>query len=238
MKHTVPELLEIVYTYYPRGVQMDDPAYDGSPEHQRLVAARRDAGRDKERWNTLLDGLAHQWPGASVLNQSLHLAGGNFDAGYMAEVTSSEATIGFVVSFLAPYYAVFTSRQELIPTPRSTPPGRAPEHERGLGALISLVGMIITRRRIPGICAWRPSWPSRRSAKGTVSPEMQKARSFDFTQKEADDAGRVARAIESIWADFEPLPPDVGRILVPDVSTNLRMLGAATLFDCLMTDHL
>jgi hypothetical protein len=32
------------------------------------------------------------------------------------------------------------------------------------------------------------------------------------------------------------MPPEVGKIIVPDVATNLRLMGQATIYDCLLGD--
>ena len=42
--------------------------------------------------------------------------------------------------------------------------------------------------------------------------------------------------IEAIFG-YERMPPDIGAVLVPDVTTALRLGGEARVFDCLFTDR-
>jgi hypothetical protein len=47
----------------------------------------------------------------------------------------------------------------------------------------------------------------------------------------------ITEEILSVFPGYEPMPPEVGNTIVPDVATGLRYLGKATIFDCLFTDH-
>jgi hypothetical protein len=59
--------------------------------------------------------------------------------------------------------------------------------------------------------------------------------SFAFSSDEQPHADWLAREIEATFG-CEPMPPEVGNIIVPDVATNLRLMGQATLYDCLLGD--
>jgi hypothetical protein len=75
MKHTLDELLAIVYRYYSRGVGITDidiQARIATEEHSRLVAARRQAAAG-ERCHAMLRRIADRFPGM-LENHSPHLA--------------------------------------------------------------------------------------------------------------------------------------------------------------------
>lgn len=119
MKQPVEELLDLVYRYYPRGVRDSDPRYESTEEYRRLVEARRRAGTDEEPWRALLRRLEVRFPACQVQNQSFHLLTGGLDACYSAWLWLRLPTpgaqqkshrLGFLVSFLASYYVVYSSR--------------------------------------------------------------------------------------------------------------------------------
>ncbi|AUX34113.1 uncharacterized protein SOCE836_062810 [Sorangium cellulosum] len=60
--------------------------------------------------------------------------------------------------------------------------------------------------------------------------------SFDLPPDEQPYATWIARDIELTWG-YERMPPLVGELIVPDVATDSRSLGEATLYDCLFSDN-
>ncbi|MGK4002385.1 hypothetical protein WMF31_07170 [Sorangium sp. So ce1036] len=66
-------------------------------------------------------------------------------------------------------------------------------------------------------------------------PERRQDVSFDLSPDEQPYAAGIAEEIVATWG-YEPMPPEVGRIIVPDVATDSRPLGEATLYDCLFSD--
>jgi hypothetical protein len=58
---------------------------------------------------------------------------------------------------------------------------------------------------------------------------------FELSSDELPYASWIAKAIEEAW-HFEPMPPEMMSVLVPDVATNMRDLGEATLRDLLFSD--
>jgi hypothetical protein len=60
--------------------------------------------------------------------------------------------------------------------------------------------------------------------------------SFEPSPDEAPYAAWITREIEATFGG-ERMPPEVGKVVVPDVVTNLRSFGEATLYDCLFSDH-
>lgn len=46
----------------------------------------------------------------------------------------------------------------------------------------------------------------------------------------------VAREIEATYA-YEPIPPELGNVVVPDVALDTVSLGEATIYNCLLSTH-
>lgn len=60
--------------------------------------------------------------------------------------------------------------------------------------------------------------------------------SFELSALELPFAKGIVEEIESSFPGHTPMPPEVGNTIVPDVCTDLRGPGEATLFDCLFSD--
>ena len=229
MRHSVDELLAVVYRHHPRGVSVDDPRYASSEELSRLSEARRQAGRNAEPWRALLRKLRDEFPGITVQNRSLDLpAGGAGDASYSGalHLPPSEGehvhTLGFLVSFVVPYYVVYSSRLVDVPEPEgATPPPRLRFHFEQDTCIV-----------LPP----DPSLPDQEPDEGQREPRRRDVITFDFTPDEQPYAMAIAREIESTFG-HERMPPEIGTTIVPDVSTGLRGLGDATLYDCLFSEH-
>ncbi|HLL55626.1 MAG TPA: hypothetical protein VK447_18845 [Myxococcaceae bacterium] len=121
MKHSVDELLAVIYRYYPRGLYPDDPGYHDTEEHRRLVRARLKAAAEGGPWDVLLDHLYARFPDA-VMNRSLGLFTGSYDAGYQGSISlplrgwyEKYRAVYCVISFLVPYYAVYTAANVVAP---------------------------------------------------------------------------------------------------------------------------
>ena len=223
----IDEMIGVVHTYYPRGMARNASGYASSEEHRRLVDARRKAGAENGLWRAFLRRLGEQFPEASVLNASLHLPTGNFDAAYSGKIVlSSTLTLGFLVSFLMPYYVLHSARvvEDLQARPVSL--GR-------------------TRAVFKGnTCYLLPTWAAKLAtlflgAKEAPltddSPPQRIDVRFDFSPEEQPYATWISGEIGTTWG-FERMPPEVGRTIVPDVATDLCLLGEATLYDCLFAD--
>ena len=133
MKHSLDELLEIVHRYYRAGIESNNQ-FDASPmkdteEHAQLVAARQKAATD-ERFPSMLRRIQERFPDAPLINHSLHLPTGNHDACYSFTISPPKSApkksyeyhhLWFQLSFLAPYYIVFSSQfteREIVKAPR------------------------------------------------------------------------------------------------------------------------
>lgn len=222
MKHSVEDLLGIVRDYYPRGISTEDPRYKASPEHRRLVEARRRAGTEKATWNALLERLNRQFPTDGLLNDSLHLPLGTMDAAYSGKLfptgSKENLTIGFLVSFLVPYYIVYSSRS-------------VPDLER----------MAAPRAKLRFVfegdtCYALPADPNAPEEDVAPFKPTREVLHFDFSPQEQAYARWIASEIEATWG-YERMPPEVGQLVVPDVATDHRGIGEATVYDCLMSDN-
>jgi hypothetical protein len=118
MKHSTDELFSIAYRYYPRGFPTDSPYYRETAEYRRLVEVRKRAGtgEEYEQWRRSLGRLKERL-GLDVENWSFHLAAGSCDACYSGKVVLptldpaiGSHELGILVSFLAPYFVVYSSR--------------------------------------------------------------------------------------------------------------------------------
>jgi hypothetical protein len=230
MKHTLDELLDIVYRYYPRGVGPNDPSNahrnKEAEEQARLVAARQKAATD-ERWHSLLRRVQERFPEAPLMNHSLHLPTGKYDACYSFTISPPKSPerlrLWFQVSFLAPYYIVFSSgltEREIVIPPREF--------------LIEFQGMPIY---LPGGAARAGllSNPDDERLKGVTLERREFVLTFDPSPEEQPYAAWIAREIEATFG-CEPMPPEVGTALVPDVATQSRRRGEVRVYDCLFSD--
>jgi hypothetical protein len=114
--HSIEELLAIIYRYYPRGVTREKPEFPKTPEYLALKAASRAAGQERHRWLAMLDRLRARFPDCEIEGHALHLLAGGPAACYPATLCFPESPneplhrIGFQVSFLAPYYVLYSQR--------------------------------------------------------------------------------------------------------------------------------
>jgi hypothetical protein len=59
---------------------------------------------------------------------------------------------------------------------------------------------------------------------------------FTFTPDEEPYARIVTEEILAVFPGYEPMPPEIGNIIVPDVVAGTKPMGKTTLFHCLFTD--
>jgi hypothetical protein len=60
--------------------------------------------------------------------------------------------------------------------------------------------------------------------------------SFELSPDELPFAKGIVEEIEATYPGHEPMPPEVGQVIVPEAS-DLRGFGETTLYDCLFTDQ-
>ena len=229
MKHTQAELLDIVYRYYPRGVGMVDGDHDvqairASEEHARLVAARRRASTD-ERWPALRRRIEERFPDASLMNHSLHLPTGDHDACYSFTLSLPGATddrmLWFQVSFLGPCYVIHGScTTDIVKAPR----------EDFFPVIFAGLHFQVARSRFDPELISNADDERRKFA-----AIKRRYVNFDLLPDERPYVEWIAREIEATFG-CEPLPPEVGTVLVPDLATP-KLPGEVRLYDCLFSEN-
>lgn len=237
MNHTVEELLDIIYRYYPREVGIGDDtdrhaldatdATDATEEHARLVAARLRAAVD-ECWHALRRRISERFPEAPLTNQALHLPTGGMDACYSFTVCPPNVIgrpeLWFRVSFLAPYYIVYSSRLIERDTVASV---------TGFECIVHGMQFHVPRSEAdPGILFWGLD---DESTKSITVKRRQVDITFDLSSDERRYADWIAAEIEATFG-CERMPPEVGTVLVPDVGADLGIPGEVRIYDCLFSN--
>ncbi|WP_437663031.1 hypothetical protein [Sorangium sp. So ce1182] len=226
MKHSINELLDIIYRYYPRGVGITDDVdvqlRNATEEHARLVDARIRASKD-ERWHAMLRRVEGRFPGM-VMNESRHLPSGGCDGCYSFTLDLAASTgraLWFQVSFLAPYYIVHGSRTiEIVKQLRDL-------------FIVDFRGMHfrVPRSPLDPRLIANPHHDSPRTV--TIKRDYV---SFELSPDEQPYADWIAHEIEAIFG-CERMPPEIGTALVPEVATGLRIPGEVRVYDCLFSEH-
>jgi hypothetical protein len=228
MKHTLDELLDIVYQYYPRGVgivdgDLDIQAIRDSEEHARLVAARRKAATD-ERWHAMRRRIEERFPDAPLMNHSLHLPTGGHDACYSFTIhlpgAADDRMLWFQVSFLVPYYIIH----------RSCTTDIVKETRKDFFPII-FQRMHFQVSRSPLDPKLISNVDDERLKHVTIKRHYV---TFDLLPDERPYAEWIAREIETTFG-CEPMPPQIGTVLVPDLATP-KLPGEVRLYDCLFSE--
>jgi len=122
MRITRSELLDVVYRFYPRGLHNysrihappNEPFYDDTEEHLRLVEAANRGRAEYPTWRAMTRRLGDRY---GLYNDSIRLLSGWVDPAYSASIyrpkdlepvpsPSSGASLSFHVSLLGPYYGI------------------------------------------------------------------------------------------------------------------------------------
>ena len=203
MKHSVEELIDVAYQYFPRGIAQRDAQYAETPEVARQKAARGPASARYNDWRALLRRLEARFPaerfaGVEVHNRSFFLqsatAAVHQDRCFTGELwypsrdpELEHEKLEFFISFAVPYYAICRVRHVL----------------------------------------------SRHSGKVTG---LSTERSFDMTADDLPYSEAIAEEIRRTFPDHEPIAPEVGLTVVPDVQAGNNWFGESTIFTCLFSD--
>ena len=109
------DLLDVVYRFYPRGVEPiqrnhvppDERVYDDTKEFLRLVDAAHRGAAEYPTWLAMIRRLEDRY---ALQNESLHLLGGSissaYSSAYSARIFLDDRMLTFHVSLLGPYYGV------------------------------------------------------------------------------------------------------------------------------------
>jgi hypothetical protein len=161
---TCAELLEVVYSFYPRGMIVGGLGYKDTVERQRQRDAARRGVAEFPTWKAMICRLGARYP---LMDHSLSLLAGGLDSAYSAAIDIPEGgTLYFHVSLLGPYYGIH----------RTGAPGEEPA------------------------------------------------------------ACDIAREIEATYPGYQPIPPELGDEVVPDVTLDKRFFGQATVYECLLSE--
>lgn len=233
MKHSIRELIATAHEYFPRGIARDDPRYEQTPEVLHQKAARVPVSAQYNRWRAMLQRLEarfpeDQFPGVDIQNNSLFLQGASVGTPWdrcftgalgLPPRTPDEThhALEFLVSFVVPCYIVCSSC--LVEDRAPFPPIRSRLFFEGDTCLVVPIGA-----DEPDI---EP--PSKKRFK-------RQAR-FDLSPDELPFAKAIAEEIEATFPGHEPIPPEVGLTVVPEVQAGNKLFGEATIFTCLFSDN-
>jgi hypothetical protein len=231
MHHSVDELIAVARRYYRQDTCFND-AYQETEEERRLIAARIHAGtgENRTRWHAFLDRIREQFPAYGLQNRSIALQTGSGDASYHAEIYLPLAegehshSLRFQISFVVPYYIIYSDR--LVDDPEARKAYHASNTSSTVvGVLVGETWTFIPAEEVDPEFHAKEAKRFRRSVM-----------SFDFSPEEAPIAAWLAREIEATFG-VERMPPEIGKVLVPEVSMRGRLPGEATLYDCLFSDQ-
>jgi hypothetical protein len=230
---TRSELFDVLYRFYPREIHFHDPRYEESAEHHRLVAARREAGAARGAWQDLIRRFGDVFPGRGIHDNVLSCPAEWLKTSYRGWIDLPTApdeharTVAFQISFLAPCYVIYATR--------TTDDLEAMEARRAKHRHTVLVG-------VEGVCWALPRDVVAPDVLAQVDRELAESPParrreirFELSPDERSYALSIARDIEATWG-YECMPPEIGKVIVPDVATNRRGLGEATLYDCLLSE--
>jgi len=105
---TRPDLLAVVYKFYPRGLFVGTGEYNRSEERCRQREAARRGVAEYPTWKAMIRRLGARY---SVMDHSVRVLGatyleGGYDPAYSGDLDLPGHTLGFHVSLLGPYYGI------------------------------------------------------------------------------------------------------------------------------------
>lgn len=135
------------------------------------------------------------------------------------------STLEFLVSFVVPYYVIYSS-------------GLVEDEEKTAAMRASQAASVCVF--VNDTCFVLPV--------GVVKPEllaqerplraMEQVRSFAFSADEQPFVRAIKEEIETTFPGHEPMLPEVGLTVVPDVQAGARWFGESTIFTCLFSDSM
>ncbi len=238
MTHSIAELIQVVHAHFPvgqaqPGVDRNDfppPGFYETEGQRRLIEARKKAGENKSMWSDVLRRISSLLPGYQIVNGSLHLPTGRLDSAYVANVSlplsnplQEQHELRLAVSFLVPHFAIAASTY--------TYPAGYQKPESTATHLTAPV-ILPADSSIPPAVDYVVYLPSN-SELPTVFPEYEYR--FDLAAGEQACAEMIVGVIEEAFPGYTLLPPEVGTVRLPDVITDFKPHGEATIYDCLFT---
>lgn len=217
--HSVDELIQIAYRYYPRGARLLTQEGGGAEkqaiEQRRLGDACRQAYTERGTFVSLLDRLQVGLPDAEICYELTHLAAG-VGASYSADIVIPPKTdnhyLRLQVSVIAPCYVIAYHRAYRISgvtCPEFPPPPGTPPYE-----------IEPTDTPMPHGLVWSEYSPFETS--------------LDLIPDHESYARIIASEMESTFPGYQLLAPEIGKQVVPDVIADPGLCYKfPTLYDCL-----
>ncbi len=119
MKDSIPELIEVARQYFPEGHWPE--GYEASIEHRRRTEAHLRASAEYGLWRAMVRRLSERFPNVEIRNESIRFeaaASTPVDRCFAGAIELPPRTVheqnhrlGFRVSFVVPYYFVYSSHQ-------------------------------------------------------------------------------------------------------------------------------
>jgi hypothetical protein len=235
MKHSVEELTVIAYRYFPRGIGGSDPIYQETEEYRRRLDTLAMASSEYEVWRSMLLRIQARFsapihPGVMVENLSMFMqspTAGPVDRAFKAALwlpvrgpTEKHHEISFLISFVVPYYTVYSARHVEHPVPPV----------EGREMYFEIIG--------DTYYAYAEQPPGRPDVQKYEAPAVETKReiSFELSEEEEPFARGIVEEIKATFPDHELMSPEVGQVILPDVN-DLHAFGEVTLFDCLFTEQ-
>jgi hypothetical protein len=222
MKHSVSDLFDVVYQFYPRGQWIEHPEYGLWPIllHQPLVSSpesRRDLPfqvwpppgyEDTEEQHRLSAARKKASAEMEQWRRVLRRIDARFP-GYAAENRSLHLPTGKCDGCYSGWFDL---------------PVRKPaEYRYGLGFLASFL--------VPYYVIYSGSAVEYHDEMG----RLNLSETEHFFPEEKPYAPMIAEEICAAFEGYEPMPPEIGNIAVPEAVTDFRFMDRATIYDCLFT---
>ena len=236
MNHTVVDLVAKAHEYFPRGIPSVDPRYGQSPEVLRQKAVRVPVSALYDPWRAMLDRLRLRFPEARV--PAVHVENAcyflqvatatNHDRCFTGQIwlparspLETHHKLEFLVSFVVPYYVLQSSHfEDDLETPE------VPAAQRG--RIVIEGDTMYVFPPDPNAVDDEPKETKRR---------RKEVRSFTLSSDEDAFARAIAEEIEVTFPGYQPISPEVGLTVVPDVEAGGKSFGEATIFTCLFSDN-
>jgi hypothetical protein len=147
----------------------------------------------------------------------------------------SPHTVGFLISFICPYYAIYSTRS--VDDIEATAAALAAPRRDTIDVYYHDTMYVVPASVVkPEIRAEEEREDEERRQYLQQHPLRRRVITFEPSPEEQPYAEALTREIEATFGG-EPMPPEVGNVIVPDVATNTCMLGEARLYDCLFSDQ-
>ena len=207
MKHSTEELIATAYEYYPQEIPSGDPRYDQTPEVLRQREARVLAVAQYKNWRPLLRRLMARFPEEQFPGVIVQNNSLEIEANTPESLLWNRCLAGFL------WHPVQTPKESNL-------------------SLIFLVSFVVPYYTI---YSERHVFNGQLTSKGKPSVDIVK--SFNLSPDELPFATAIEEEIRTTFPDHEPILPEVGLTVVPNVQAGNKWFGESTIFTCLFSDR-